>query len=233
MIRIVGHELRTQFFEHVDHVASVFFVSNRDAKDVIGIFAGQVGEALDTAVGKNVHCAVFSTQHRGPEIDFFNQAAFTVNNRHVINSDLILHHKEQAAQHVLDDTLRPESDSDPGDSCTGQQRPDVEVHFFEYHQPCYCPDENKQGFPGQAADGCGAVFHLEFGSASGFEHHSHAVVSQREQDPAQRACTDVGKYQDEADAESVEGHRQVVVDVQQLDAGRHLLMIEAGRDGGP
>ena len=49
-------------------------------------------QALDAAVGENVHCAIFGAQHRGAQIDLFHQAGLAVDHGHIIDADLILHH---------------------------------------------------------------------------------------------------------------------------------------------
>jgi hypothetical protein len=120
--------------------------------------------------------SVLAAQHRGAQIDLLHQTSFAVDHRDVIDANLILHHHKNASEHVFDDVLRAEADGHAGHSRARQQRPDVEVHFFQDHQSRDHPDQDEQRLAGELGDRLGAFFELIFGAAA-LEHHLHDVVA--------------------------------------------------------
>src|ERR1700680_148862 len=173
-----------------------------------------------------MHCSVLGSKNGSPQIDFFHQAAFAVDYGDIIDADLIFHHEKETAQDILDDALGSKSDGHSGDARAGEQPPDIEIEVLQDHERRDGPNENGHGFSGQTADGLGAFFEFVFASAPGPQHHSDCVVAQATQCPAYNQTADVGEQQDERNADQVEEHGQVEIQVQQLAAG-HSFMIKS------
>lgn len=116
-----------------------------------GVVAGHVGDGGDLAVRDEVERAVAVAELGGAQGEIFDRALEAGDANDFTDVVLVFDEDEDAVEHVLEDALRTEADTDANDTGRGQQRGEIDV---EDGQDVQQDDEADDTVGGGPDDGC-------------------------------------------------------------------------------
>src|SRR5262249_7757765 len=113
--------------QQLNHAITVLLVVDSDVQRDLRPVAGHVADNGDTAVGNHVQRAVGIAQQRTSHADFFDLAGHTGSTDHVADLVLVFDQDEKPVNHVLDQRLGAEPNSQAGNAGAGQKGRDVDI----------------------------------------------------------------------------------------------------------
>src|SRR5262249_45829712 len=104
--------------------------------------------------------AVAITQDDHAQPDFLDEAAFPFDIHDVAHADLVFDQNEKAADDILHEILRAETDGETDDAGAGENGADINADLFEGHHAGDGNDEKNEEVTDESGKGVGALLNL-------------------------------------------------------------------------